>query len=29
LAERERIRLQRRNVRFGTTVAVLGTREPT
>jgi len=29
MAERERIRLQRRDVPFGTTVAVLGTREPT
>src|SRR5262245_56309060 len=29
MAERERIRLQHRDVAFGTTVAVLGTREPT
>jgi hypothetical protein len=28
MAERERIRLRRRDVPFGTTVAVLGTREP-
>lgn len=29
LADRERARLQRRDVPFGTTIAVLGTREPT